>query len=504
MSLRSTFLGTTGFFLLATTAHADVTSQQIWDDWKSYMSAFGYTVSGDESRSGDTLSIQDLSLAMDFPEGSADFTLGNVSFVDNGNGTVSMMFPETMPMRMRFAAPEGPEVSATLEYALENFNMQASGDPSRIVYDYTADGMGLRVTDLVVDGQTIGENVAKISFNSSALIGQSVMEPGALRKVVQNAQIGETTYTVNFADPASSDTFAMNGTLASMTMSGTTQIPAEIDPEDMAAAINDGFHVDGKLAYTGARGEFAVNDSNGMMGGKTGSETSQIRVRMGKDGLHYSGGSTGVMLDIAGGEIPLPVTASFGEVGFNLLFPIAKAEAPEDFALGLTFADFETSDLIWSLLDAQAILPRDPVTISFDLSGKAKMLVDFFDPETMEKLEDGESVPAELHAVTLNKLIVSAAGAKLTGDGDFTFDNTDLASFGGMPKPTGGINLQLDGGNGLMDKLVQMGLLPQEQAMTARMMMGLFARPGEGEDSLTSTIEINDEGHILANGQRIQ
>ncbi|MEM9581020.1 MAG: DUF2125 domain-containing protein, partial [Pseudomonadota bacterium] len=101
-------------------------------------------------------------------------------------------------------------------------------------------------------------------------------------------------------------------------------------------------------------------------------------------------------------------------------------------------------------------------------------------------------------------LLVSVAGAKLTGDGDFTFDNTDLTSFDGLPKPTGKVNLALDGGNGLMDKLVQMGLLPEEQAMGARMMMGLFARPGEGEDSLTSTLEINEEGHILANGQRIQ
>jgi hypothetical protein len=36
------------------------------------------------------------------------------------------------------------------------------------------------------------------------------------------------------------------------------------------------------------------------------------------------------------------------------------------------------------------------------------------------------------------------------------------------------------------------------------MMMGLFARPGGGEDELVSTIEINEEGHVLANGQRIQ
>lgn len=40
--------------------------------------------------------------------------------------------------------------------------------------------------------------------------------------------------------------------------------------------------------------------------------------------------------------------------------------------------------------------------------------------------------------------------------------------------------------------------------MGARMMMGLFAVPGEGEDTLNSKIEVNGEGHVLANGQRIR
>jgi hypothetical protein len=49
-----------------------------------------------------------------------------------------------------------------------------------------------------------------------------------------------------------------------------------------------------------------------------------------------------------------------------------------------------------------------------------------------------------------------------------------------------------------------MGFLPQEQAMGARLMMGLFAVAGPEADTLTSKIEINDAGHIIANGQRIQ
>jgi hypothetical protein len=49
-----------------------------------------------------------------------------------------------------------------------------------------------------------------------------------------------------------------------------------------------------------------------------------------------------------------------------------------------------------------------------------------------------------------------------------------------------------------------MGLVPEDQAMAARMMLGLFARPGDGPDTLTSKIEVKGDGAILANGQRLQ
>ena len=66
------------------------------------------------------------------------------------------------------------------------------------------------------------------------------------------------------------------------------------------------------------------------------------------------------------------------------------------------------------------------------------------------------------------------------------------------------VDLTLTGGNALIDKLIAAGLLPEEQAMGARMMMGLLAVPGQTPDTLNSRIEINAQGHVLANGQRIQ
>jgi hypothetical protein len=99
---------------------------------------------------------------------------------------------------------------------------------------------------------------------------------------------------------------------------------------------------------------------------------------------------------------------------------------------------------------------------------------------------------------------LKAAGAEVTGKGAFTFDNSDTTTFPGVPLPTGQLDLKLVGANGLLDKLVQMGLLPADQAMGARMMMGLFAKTVEGsDDTLTSTLEFKDKG-FFANGQRLQ
>ena len=50
-----------------------------------------------------------------------------------------------------------------------------------------------------------------------------------------------------------------------------------------------------------------------------------------------------------------------------------------------------------------------------------------------------------------------------------------------------------------------MGVLPEDQSMGAKMMMGMFGRTVEGaEDTLTSQIEFKADGGIFANGQQIQ
>ena len=46
--------------------------------------------------------------------------------------------------------------------------------------------------------------------------------------------------------------------------------------------------------------------------------------------------------------------------------------------------------------------------------------------------------------------------------------------------------------------------VPYMKAMGMRMMLGLFARPAGGEDTMTSTIEVTGDGSVFANGQQLK
>ncbi|MEL6887083.1 MAG: DUF2125 domain-containing protein [Pseudomonadota bacterium] len=312
------------------------------------------------------------------------------------------------------------------------------------------------------------------------------------------------TYDVFFEDPEGEGTFKLTGNMEGLSFDGEGDLPLDMDAQDFNAMLSDGFDFDGTFATTGGAYDMTFNGPDGGGTVNSASDGGTLRVAMGPDGLTYGVSQMGVNLNMLLTELPLPISVAAAEISTNLLVPLQQSEEEQDFGMAIGFSDLTMSDALWGLFDAAGQLPRDPATLMVDLSGKAKVLFDFLDPAQAAVLEQSDAVPGELNALTLNALELDALGAKLTGAGDFTFDNSDLVTFDGLPRPKGAVDLSLVGGNGLLDKLVAMGLVPEDQAMGARMMMGLFAVPGEAEDTLTSKIEVNDEGHVLANGQRLR
>ena len=296
----------------------------------------------------------------------------------------------------------------------------------------------------------------------------------------------------------------MKGAMQDIALDGSGALPLDSDPQDLNAMLDDGLDFDGVFTTAGGSSELTFEGPDGSGTANTASDGGEFSIAMGTVGLIYDVVQRNVNFNMLVTEFPLPLSFTAAEVGTSILMPLQKSPEDQEFGLGLTLSDFTMSDVIWGLFDPTGQLPRDPATLVVDLSGQAKVLFDFLDPDQAAVLEQTGTPPGELNALTLNVLELEAAGAKLTGAGDFTFDNSDLVTFDGMPRPLGALDLTLVGGNGLLDKLVGMGLVPQEQAMGARMMMGLFAVPGSAPDTLNSRVEINPEGHVLANGQRIR
>lgn len=490
--------------LSGSAAFADVTAQDVWQDWRSYMEGFGYTLDGTESRSGDTLTISDLTMTMEMPEeaGTVSLSMSEFMFTDNGDGTVTMTLPPTLPVRISVDSPDAEDVDMSIDYITDDFAMVASGDSSALNYAYTADALTIMLKELVVEGEAVEFGTAQMNVDN--LAGSSAIKVGDLRNIVQTISTGKVSYDMDFVDPEGSGRMVINGSVNSTSFEGSGDYASEMDMNDMAAMMEAGFAFDGSFTHDGSQFTMDFDDDGEQMQINSQSGSGLFRVAMGDDGLLYDIATDNLKMTFAGAELPFPVDIAMEQSGFKLLAPVSKSEEPQDFALALTLGDFTVSDAIWGMIDPAGQLPRDPATIALDLTGKASLFFNLFDPEEMEEIESGETMPGELNSLTLNALTVRAAGAELTGDGAFTFDNSDMVTFSGMPAPDGAVDLSLTGGNALLDKLVAMGLLPEEQAMGARMMMGLFAVPGAGEDNLTSKIEVKPDGQILANGQRLQ
>ena len=276
--------------------------------------------------------------------------------------------------------------------------------------------------------------------------------------------------------------------------------------QDLTPLLAAGFAFNGTLtAQTEQKRKMEIVSDEGTSKIKTGSEAvPPLTVAMGADGINYDVTASKIQIGAEIAGLPFPLFAEMEQSGFELRAPIMKSDESQDFALGFDMTGFTMSDIIWALFDPEAQLPRDPATIALGVSGKAKVLFDLLDTEQMENLAESGTVPGELNALKIDHLTVDAVGAKVGATGDVTFDNTDMTTLPGFPKPVGDINIDVAGANGLMDKLVSMGLLPSDQVMGARMMLGLFAVPGDAPDTLKSKIVFNEEGQILANGQRIK
>lgn len=485
--------------LSSSAVFADVTHQDVWGVWRSYLVGTGYAVNASESIDGDTLTVSDLRIEMDLPEdqGSMTMALGKLGFTELGDGTVRIDLPPTMPMQFKMNDGENT-VDATVTAGFTGLNMIASGGRDEITYNYIASEMSIALTELLTDG-TPEADVNAVATLSNVL-GHSAMS-GADTDMIgvdQKMSAKSIAYDIAFVDE-NDKPFSLKGAVNGVDFGGEGKVPMVDANEDPAELFRNGFLMEGRLSQRGSSMSMNGADEAGPFQIDATTKSGAMDFKIGDGAVSYGGGADGVTMNMLSAAIPLPLSFELGEYGFTFLMPLMKADTPQPFDLSVKMVDLVVPDMLWGMFDPAGKLSRAPATVAVDFGGTATLFEDLID----EDIAESDKVPGEVNTIALEDLEVSVAGARLTGQGGFTLDNTDLETFDGMPRPEGSVKLNLKGGIALIQTLSEMGLLPQDQAMGAQMMLGMFARP-IAEDDLESIIEINANGNIFANGQQLQ
>lgn len=480
--------------LLSGTAHAALTADQVWQSWKDAGASIGLTISAaTENNSGGVLTLNGVSIGAD---GAQGVTISDMVLTEQADGSVTIAPGADIGVTM----PAPTEGSVKLTH--DGLTITAREADGGVAYDYAAAKLDV-VYDTTSPGMSFdGSEAPKVASSGDVslanLSGTYSDTPGTNRTFGWSLKADTLAYTTNSDDPGMELKQTSTSTTQGIDLALNFVLPSTIaltaiqSPADFTTALNEG------LAFTLStkQGESSgtMKQENAMMpmdlvmkaGGGEGTVTFN------KDTFSIKSMASGLDISSGPGMMPVPVQVTSGPMEFGLTSPVLATEAAGDYGLLLKLSDFTLNEEAWGMFDPNAALPRDAAQIAIDISGKTKMDL----PALVSAEETGVPYVPALESLNITELGLKVAGAALAGTGAFTFDNSM-----GMPMPLGEANVTVTGANALIDGLIATGLMAEEDAMGARMMMGMFMVPGANEDELTSKIEAKEGMQILVNGQ---
>jgi hypothetical protein len=156
--------------LVAGPVLADVTAQQVWDDWKAQMAVYGETgvTIGSEDYANGVLTVTDLGFNVTGEDGStANGNLPQLVLTENGDGTVTVTMSEEYLVNISTPADAemGTEASdVVLALRHTGLEMTVSGNPGALTYDVSAGRYAVEL-DSVSEGGVAVPAEAMLAFN---------------------------------------------------------------------------------------------------------------------------------------------------------------------------------------------------------------------------------------------------------------------------------------------------------------------------------------------------
>lgn len=490
-------------FTFAGAASAEVTADDVWQNTRDVLATFGGDFSATKARRGDTLAITDMRMAFQFPfdAGNMTATFPDFQLIENGDGTVSLSYPETSAYKIAVEFTDKGTLSGSINVTVDNMSYIASGTPGVVTYVYSADNVTYNSSDISIKG---GQSVdIAISGSVSDVSTTTRIAVASLVSINTDYSAASQELSVQISNPEE-ETIDTQNSFTGLFGATTIILPrGGLDIMNLAAAFRAGLNVTAATTTETYESRRVVMSNGEMVSDQITTAKNYVAdIEINTTHVKSKGSASDTsMTFVAEQLIPFPFTISAKSIGSAFQFPLFAASELQDFELSLFISDLTIPDSIVAMIDPMHAMPNDPAAFSIDVVGKVNNMIDWLDFETVKAVIESDETPIEIHAVNLAALALDMFGSQLSGSGAATFDNT-----GGSPKPTGTLDLSLIGGNTLLDTLVSIGLVDEDQAMGARLAIATVTRPDPdaGEDALKSELEINEQGHITANGMRIK
>lgn len=484
-------------FLMGSTASFALTADQVWQSWKDAGAAVGLEVTAaTENNSGGVLTLNGVSIA---PAGMPGITISDMTLTEGSDGAVTIAPGADIGVAM------AGEIKGSVKITHEGLTLVAREADGGVAYDYSADKLDLAydttAPGMSFDGSPAPEVKNAGTFGFAGLSGTYSDTPGTNRTFGLGLMAETLAYDTTLDDPSMEMKQTTSSTTSGIELSLEVALPSSVSaggemPADFGVALQEGL----ALTFSSKQG-----DSTGTMAQESPYMPMNMTIKAGggeasgqfnKDTLQITSTGSGLEIEGTSGMMPAPFKVTVGPVEFGLTSPVMAAETAGDYGLVLKLSQLSINEETWAMFDPQGALSRDAADLVIDVSGKAK--VDF--AAIVAAGETGTEPPVpQPETLDIAEIALSAAGAALQATGAFTFDNSM-----GMPMPLGEADVTVTGANALIDGLIAAGLMAEEDAMGARMMMGAFMSPGANPDELTTKIEAKEGFAIFVNGQQIQ
>ena len=496
------------FSLAASPALADLSVDDAWAVWQAQARALGLSVTALETREGEALQLGKITFAAGLPMGLGSFALhmAGPRFEPLGDGTVRVVMPERSEIRLNATITGEAPITARFSYEMDGSRVIMRGDTDNVETLWTGTGARMTLTEMQPFAD-MGEELALEFSLSDYRFTNLTTRDGDLLSIAQNGAYDAFSYSLSMRDDetASGATLSETGSGTGWTFDQSLTLPAAGSSLlELHNAFRAGLRLVGQSRLERMESHQTLMLEGELIGSEdTVTEAYVTDLRLDEGGIDLTASTGRFDAAFFAVGLPVPLAIEGGAVTAGLEMPLLKADNPQGARLTMDISDLVLDDAVWALFDAQGQLPRDPLQVAFDSTAELQVNDELLDIVAL-MARDGFAGLIDPVSLRLNRFRLSGAGAEMRADGHFTFDREDTQTYPGIPRPDGIVGITLTGANGLIDRLVGMGLVGEDEAMGARMMMGMFMRPAEGEDVLSSEIQMTPEGHVLANGQRLK